>query len=107
MQMKKKLGVPDTKPLADFLPTLTIKAKDFATELTSHNIVEKDLKGENRISSEHVDNNVAVRKILLERGVKPESLPPTENLSDVKRRIENDGKNILKDVKKSKRTKKQ
>jgi DNA-damage-inducible protein D len=62
--MKRKWNVPETKPLADFLPTLTIKAKNFATELTSHNVVEKDLKGEKDISKEHVDNNLAVRKIL-------------------------------------------
>jgi len=69
--MKKKLIVPNGRPLADFLPTLTIKAKDFATELTSHNVVEKDLKGELSISREHVDNNLAVRKMLGERGVRP------------------------------------
>ena len=57
--MKKKLMVPDNRPLADFLPTLAIKAKDFATELTSHNVVEKDLKGESSITEEHVDNNSA------------------------------------------------
>lgn len=67
--MKSKLQVPDNRPLADFLPTLTIKAKDFATELTSHNTVEKDLKGETQITHEHVENNKAVRKMLMERGV--------------------------------------
>ena len=64
---------------------ITIKAKDFATELTSHNVIEKDLKGENLISKEHVDNNVAVRKMLRERGVKPEALPPAEDVSKLKR----------------------
>jgi len=68
--MKKKLGIPASRALADFLPTLTIKAKDFATELTSHNVVEKDLKGEDQISKEHVDNNTAVRDMLQQRGVK-------------------------------------
>jgi DNA-damage-inducible protein D len=97
--MKHKLEVPATRPLADFLPTLTIKAKDFASELTSHNTVEKDLKGELSISREHVDNNVAVRKMLIERGVKPESLPPAEDLGKVKRRLEGDEKKVLKDVK--------
>jgi DNA-damage-inducible protein D len=62
-EMKKKLGIPDKRALADFLPTLTIKAKDFATELTSHNVTEKDLKGEQQITREHVDNNSAVRNI--------------------------------------------
>ncbi|MBK7128242.1 MAG: DNA damage-inducible protein D [Crocinitomicaceae bacterium] len=69
--MKTKLGISVNKPLADFLPTLTIKAKDFASELTSHNVVEKDLKGNDKISKEHIENNIAVRKMLIERGVKP------------------------------------
>ena len=75
-EMKKKLGVPATKPLADFLPTLTIKAKDFANELTSHNVIDKDLNKQTQISQEHIDNNKAVRDILLQRGVRPEALPP-------------------------------
>ncbi len=96
--MKKKLKVPDRKPLADFLPTLTIKAKDFATELTSHNVLEKDLKGEQSISKEHIDNNLAVRKILKERGVKPEALPPAEDIGKLKRKLSSEEKNVLKDV---------
>lgn len=104
--MKKKLKVPESKPLADFLPTLTIKAKDFATELTSHNVVEKDLKGESSISKEHVDNNLAVRKILHERGVKPESLPPAEDAGKLRRRLESEEKNVLKEVKKINKNKK-
>lgn len=84
--IKHKLRVPDTKPLADFLPTLTIKAKDFATELTSHNVVEKDLKGNEKISKEHVENNLTVRKMLIERGVKPEQLPASEDISKLKRK---------------------
>ncbi|NML20289.1 DNA damage-inducible protein D [Pseudoflavitalea sp. G-6-1-2] len=98
-EMKKKLGVPAARALADFLPTLTIKAKDFATELTSHNVVEKDLKGESQISKEHVDNNVAVRDMLKKRGVKPEALPADEDVNKLKRRLENDEKKILKDTK--------
>jgi DNA-damage-inducible protein D len=100
--MKQKLMVPDSRPLADFLPTLTIKAKDFATELTSHNVTEKDMKGENLISKEHVDNNAAVRKMLIKRGVKPEQLPPAEDLKKVQRRLEGDEKKVLKDAKKRK-----
>jgi DNA-damage-inducible protein D len=103
--MKHKLQVPDARPLADFLPTLTIKAKDFATELTSHNVVEKDLKGENSISKEHIDNNIAVRKILKERGVKPENLPPAEDISKLKRKLSGEEKQVLKGVKKSRRKK--
>ena len=98
--MKRKLGVPATKPLADFLPTLTIKAKDFANELTSHNVTEKDLKGVQTISKEHVDNNKAVRDILLQRGVKPEALPPDEDVKKLSRKLESDEKKIAKEVKK-------
>lgn len=98
--MKKKLLVPDNRPLADFLPTLTIKAKDFATELTSHNVVDKDLYGMNDIENEHIDNNKAVRKILEERGVKPELLPPDEDVKKVQRKLEGDVKNIGKHSKK-------
>ena len=104
--MKHKLQIPDSRPLADFLPTLTIKAKDFATELTSHNVTEKDLKGEAPISKEHVDNNLAVRKILRERGVKPEQLPPSEDIKKVQRRLEGDKNKVLKDARKLKAKKK-
>ncbi len=98
-EMKRKLTVPENKPLADFLPTLVIKAKDFATELTSHNVVEKDLHGERAISKEHVDNNLAVRKMLHERGVKPETLPAAEDTSKVKRKLETEERNVVKDAK--------
>lgn len=104
--MKKKMQVPDGKPLADFLPTLTIKAKDFATELTSHNVIEKDLKGESSISKEHIDNNLAVRKMLGERGVKPEMLPPAEDTGKLKRKLERDTKKVLNDVKNIQKKKK-
>ena len=100
--MKHKLLVPTGRPLADFLPTLTIKAKDFATELTGHNVIEKDLKGQPAISKEHIENNIAVRKMLIERGVRPEQLPPAEDLKKVQRRMEGDNKKVLKDVKKKK-----
>lgn len=101
--MKHKLLVPANRPLADFLPTLTIKAKDFATELTSHNVMEKDLKGENQITTEHVENNKAVRKMLIERGVKPEALPSAEDVKKLRRKLEGDEKKMLKDVKKKNR----
>ena len=94
--MKRKLAVPVTRPLADFLPAITIKAKDFATELTSHNVTEKDLRGEEAITKEHVDNNTAVRKMLKERGVKPEQLPAAEDVKKVQRRLEGETKKILK-----------
>jgi DNA-damage-inducible protein D len=97
--MKRKLGVPANRPLADFLPTLTIKAKDFATELTSHNVVEKDLKGDEAISKEHVDNNTAVQKMLKERGVQPEQLPAAEDVKKVQRKLESDEKKVMKVIK--------
>jgi len=96
--MKRKLSVPVNKPLADFLPTLTIKAKDFATELTSHNVLEKDLKGETPIAKEHVDNNLAVRKMLEERGVKPEALPPAEDVKKIKKRLATVDKKASKNI---------
>ena len=92
--MKRKLGVPESRPLADFLPTLTIKAKDFASELTSHNVVEKDLHGETAIGKEHIDNNAAVRKMLNERGVQPEALPAAEDVKKVQRRLEGEEKKV-------------
>ena len=98
--MKRILQVPANRPLADFLPTLTIKAKDFATELTSHNVVDKDLKSDNQITKEHIENNLAVRKMLHDRGVKPEQLPPAEDIKKVERRLESEEKKILKEVKK-------
>ncbi len=100
--MKNKLIVPKGRPLADFLPTLTIKAKDFATELTSHNVIDKNLQGDSNITREHVENNQEVRNILLKRGVKPENLPPSEDVKKVQRRIERTEKDILKDTKKKK-----
>lgn len=98
--MKQILQVPTGRPLADFLPTLTIKAKDFATELTSHNVVEKDLKGDNQITKEHIENNLAVRKMLQDRGVSPERLPPAEDVKKIQRRLDGEEKQVLKDVKK-------
>lgn len=100
--MKRKLAVPKGRALADFLPTLTIKAKDFATELTSHNVTEKDLHGEGSISKEHVDNNRAVRHMLKERGVQPEKLSAAEDANKVRRKLEGEPKKVLKDGEKLK-----
>lgn len=102
--MKRKLRVKQEKPLADFLPTLTIKAKDFATELTSHNVVEKDLHGEKSIAKEHVENNTAVRNMLIKRGVKPENLPAAEDIRKVKKRLTDDQKKVLKSSRPAKKT---
>ena len=96
IEMKKKLSIPTNRPLADFLPTLLIKAKDFATELTSHNVLEKELLGETKITNEHIDNNQAIRKILKERGIKPELLPAAEDVKKLKRKLENEKEKILK-----------
>lgn len=72
--LKRKMGIPDKRPLADFLPTISIKAKDFAAEMTSVNVQTQDLHGENSITREHIDNNAAVRRMLVERGIVPENL---------------------------------
>ena len=88
--------------MADFLPTITIKAKDFATEITNFNIEKDDLHGELKITKEHVKNNEGVRKLLGERGIKPELLPAEEDVQKLKRRLESDNKKLLKDDKKLK-----
>lgn len=94
--MKQRLGVPQTRPLADFLPTISIKAKDFAAEMTSVNVQTKDLQGEAPIPKEHIDNNSAVRTMLVERGIVPENLPPAEDVKKVERRLANETKKMLK-----------
>lgn len=93
--MKRKVGAPDKRPLADFLSTLAIKAKDFAAEMTSVNVQQKDLHGQAGIEREHIDNNSAVRGMLLDRGIRPESLPPAEDIKKVERRLKADEKKIL------------
>lgn len=98
--MKRKMGVAANRPLADFLPTLTIKAKDFAAELTSHNVIEKDLKGDTSITKEHVDNNSAVRKILNERGVLPEKLPAAEDVKKLQRKLKAEQEKFTKGINK-------
>ena len=98
-QLKKKLGVPESRPLADFLPTISIKAKDLAAEMTSLNVQTKDLKGQNPIEKEHVDNSLAVRDMLTKRGIVPESLPLAEDVKKVQRRLEGEEKNLLKGAK--------
>ena len=85
--MKAKWKVPESKPLADFAPTIILKAKDFAAEITIHNSREHRLSSVNQISDEHITNNNAVRSTLLERGIRPESLPPAEDIKKVERRL--------------------
>ena len=100
--LKRKMGVPDSRPLADFLPTISIKAKDFASEMTSVNVQSKDLHGENLITQEHIDNNTAVRKMLIERGIVPEQLPAEEDVKKVARRLATEEKKALRSKKKRK-----
>jgi len=98
-QMKAKLGVPKGRALADFLPTITIKAKDFATEITVFNTKEKGLSTERQISTEHIINNRGVRDILLKRGIKPEELPQEEDIKKLERRVKSEEKKIGKNPK--------
>ena len=97
--MKRKMGMPQSRPLADFLPTISIKAKDFAAEMTSVNVQTKDLQGETAITKEHIDNNAAVRKMLTERGIIPENLPAAEDVKKVERRLASEEKKMLKNKK--------
>jgi DNA-damage-inducible protein D len=98
--MKNRLGIKSNRPLADFLPTLTIAAKNLATEMTNYNVEEKNLFGENPITDEHVQNNTTVREMLKKRGIKPEKLPIAEDIKKVERRAANDEKKIEKTTKK-------
>jgi len=98
--MKNRLGIKSSRPLADFLPTLTIAAKNLATEMTNYNVEQKDLHGENPITREHIQNNISVRKMLGQRGIKPENLPAAEDIKKVERRVASNEKKIEKTSKK-------
>jgi DNA-damage-inducible protein D len=100
--LKRKMGVPDSRPVADFLPTISIKAKDLATEMTGLNVQNKDLKGQTKIEKEHVDNNLGVRNMLTQRGIVPENLPPAEDVKKLQRKLDGDEKKLLKNTKKKK-----
>ncbi len=93
-EMKSRLGVNDRRPLADFLPTLSIAAKNLATEMTNYNVEEKDLQGEKAITGEHVQNNLSVREMLSQRGIQPENLPPAEDIKKLERRVKSQEKRI-------------
>ena len=95
VMMKRKVGAPEKRPLADFLSTIAIKAKDLAAEMTSVNVQQKDLKGQIKIETEHIDNNTAVRNMLLDRGISPENLPGGEDVKKVERRLKADERKIL------------
>ena len=94
--MKKKLGIPENRPLADFLPTITITAKQLATEITNFNVKQYDLKGETRIIDEHVKNNKDVRGLLGKSGIKPEQLSAEEDIKKLERRVKSADKGIEK-----------
>ena len=101
-QLKSKMGAPEGRPVADFLPTISIKAKDLATEMTGLNVQTKDLSGQKKIEKEHVDNNSAVRDMLTQRGIVPEDLPAAEDVKKLKRKLQVDEKSVLKDSKRRK-----
>ena len=92
--MKNRLGVKANRPLADFLPTLTIAAKNLATEMTNYNVESKDLRGETSITCEHIDNNLSVRAMLGKRGIKPEELPPADDIKKLERKAAREEKRI-------------
>ena len=95
-QMKSQLGVPKNRPLADFLPTVTITAKNLATEITNYNVRKDDLQGEFTITKEHIQNNKSIRSVLLERGIQPEALPSEEDLKKLERRVRAGEKALVK-----------
>jgi DNA-damage-inducible protein D len=99
-QMKNKLKVPNKKPLADFLPTVTITAKNLATEITNFNVRKDNLNGEEHITKEHVRNNSDVRKLLINRGIKPEELPVEEDIKKLERKVKKNEKIIAKNSRK-------
>ncbi len=94
--MKLRYGVKDNRSLADFLPTLSIAAKNLATEMTNHNVKDSDLHGETSITNEHVQNNISVRNMLGSRGIKPENLSPEEDIKKLERRVKTEDKKIAK-----------
>lgn len=100
--MKRKLGIAENRPLADFLPTITITAKQLATEITNFNVKKNDLKGKENITNEHVKNNRDVRGLLGKSGIKPEALPPEEDIKKLKRRVKSADKEIAKNKLKNK-----
>lgn len=105
LQMKHKLDISENRPLADFLPTITIKAKDLATEITNFNVKKKDLQGEVSITGEHVKNNQDVRDLLAKSNIIPEELPAEIDIKKLQRKVKTENKNILNEAKKIKRNK--
>lgn len=97
--MKNQWGVPDNRPLADFAPTILIKAKDFASEITIFNARQHGMNTETKISNEHISNNKAVRETLMTRGIQPENIPPDEDVKKLERRLASESKTVLKSTK--------
>ncbi|HFU4225833.1 TPA: DNA damage-inducible protein D [Streptococcus suis] len=97
-EMKERLGVKNNRPLAYFLPTLTIAAKNLATEMTNYNVEENNLHGEKSITDEHVLNNTTIRNMLGQRGIKPEELPPAEDLKKLERKVKQQNKKLIKEA---------
>lgn len=95
------MRIPDNRPVADFLPTISIKAKDLADEMTGLNVQSKDLKGQSSIEQEHIDNNSAVRNMLTNRGIIPENLPPADDVKKIQRKLGSDAKKVLKETKRN------
>lgn len=95
--MKDRYNIKGNRPLADFLPTVTIAAKNLATEMTNYNVEEKDLQGENSITNEHIQNNISVRDMLVQRGITPENLPPSEDMKKLERKVIRTEKQLVKD----------
>jgi DNA-damage-inducible protein D len=93
--MKSKYGITQGRPLADFLPTLAIAAKNLATEMTNHNVLQDELQGESAIAGEHVQNNQSVREMLGARNIKPENLPPEEDIKKLERRVKSEEKKLV------------
>ena len=102
MEMKRKFNIQENRPLADFLPTITIKSKDLAAEITNFNVKKNDIKGEIPITAEHIKNNKDVRSLLAKSNIKPEELPPEEDIKKLQRRVLSEDKKILRDAKKVK-----
>ena len=103
IHLKNKLGIPENRPVADFLPTISIKAKDLAAEMTGLNVQSKDLRGNVFIEKEHVDNNKAVREMLTKRGIYPEALPAAEDVKKLQRKLKADEKKLLTETKNKKK----
>jgi len=94
--IKDKLNVPKGRVLADFLPTVTITAKNLATEITNHNVKQNNIYGENAITNEHVTNNKNVRNLLENSGIKPEELEASKDLKKLERKVKADEKKLIK-----------